>query len=48
LQIHKNKKISKSKSKYGLINSAGILIKKNENLEALISYIDKSGLTIVK
>jgi hypothetical protein len=48
LQIQKNRKITKLRSKYSLINSAGILLKDNESLEALLAYIDKSGLTIVK
>jgi len=48
LQIHKNKKTSKSRSKYSLINAAGVALKHNENLESLLTYIDKSGLTVVK
>jgi hypothetical protein len=48
LQIYKNKKNTKARSKYSLINSAGVLLKHNENLESLLTYIDKSGLSIVK
>lgn len=48
LQIKKNHKSSKSKSKYCLINASGSILKHNDSLEMLINYITNSKLTAVK
>ena len=48
LQIKKNHKSSKSKSRYCLINASGFILKQNDSLDMLINYITNSKLSAVK
>ena len=48
LQIQKNQRSSKSKSRFFLIGATGTILKQNDNLDILISYVIRSSLTIVK
>tara|TARA_B110001450_G_scaffold17447_1_gene16072 strand:+ start:597 stop:971 length:375 start_codon:yes stop_codon:yes gene_type:complete len=48
LKIIKHKRISKSKLKYHLVNSSGSDIKRSNELDLIINYLNKANLEIIK
>ena len=48
LKIIKHKRISKSKLKYHLVSSSGSDIKRSNELDLIINYLNKANLEIIK
>ena len=48
LKIIKNKKMNKSKLKYHLVSAAGIVIKRSNEIENIIKYLNSANLEIIK
>lgn len=48
LKIIKHKRISKSKLKYHLVSSSGSDIKRSNELDLIINYLNKTNLEIIK
>jgi len=48
LKIIKHKRISKSKLKYHLVSSSGSDIKRSNELDLIINYLNKDNLEIIK
>ena len=48
LKIIKHKRISKSKLKYHLVSSSGFDIKRSNELDLIINYLNKANLEIIK
>ena len=48
LKIIKHKRISKSKLKYHLVSSSGSDIKRSNELDLIIKYLNKANLEIIK
>ena len=48
LKIIKHKRISKSKLKYHLVSSSGYDIKRSNELDLIINYLNKTNLEIIK
>ena len=48
LKIIKHKRISKSKLKYHLVSSSGSNIKRSNELDLIINYLNKANLEIIK
>ena len=48
LKIIKHKRISKSKLKYHLVSSSGFDIKRSNELDLIINYLNKVNLEIIK
>ena len=48
LKIIKHKRISKSKLKYHLVSSSGSDIKRSNELNLIINYLNKANLEIIK
>ena len=48
LKIIKHKRISKSKLKYHLVTSSGSDIKRSNELDLIINYLNKANLEIIK
>jgi hypothetical protein len=48
LKIVKHKRVSKSKLKYHLISSSGSDIKRSNELDLIINYLNKANLEVIK
>ena len=48
LKIVKHKRVSKSKLKYHLVSSSGSDIKRSNELDLIINYLNKANLEIIK
>ena len=48
LKIVKHKRVSKSKLKYHLVSSSGSDIKRSNELDLIINYLNKANLEVIK
>lgn len=48
LKLIKNKKMNKSKLKYHLVSAAGKIIKRSNEIENIIKYLNSTNLEIIK